>query len=324
MIGKQIQNYKILKLLGEGGMAFVYLAENQVLGNKVAMKILKEDFVRNQNIRKRFIAEGMNLVNMAHPNIVKVVDLIDAGDIVALVLEYIDGITLSEYISQKGKLSDLEIQSLFGEMLKAVKYIHSQGIIHRDVKPSNFMISNNNEIKLLDFGIAKNTNESGNDYTSTGLNQQMGTPNYMSPEQVRGGEITAKTDIYSLGVVLWYLVMGKSVYATSEISFFDLQLKIVQEPLPPTNTKWDKIIEKATQKEESKRFKNVEEFIKEIDNVNIVEYDSEKTIIFENKDSKIEKNYVGHLKKVKFKKRHLFITLILIIIFLLVYRFLYK
>lgn len=317
MIGKQIHNYHIMKLLGEGGMAFVFLAENQVLGNKVAIKILKDDFVRNQNIRKRFIAEGRNLVNMSHPNIVKVVDLIDAGDIVALVMEYIEGMTLSEYITQHGKLSDDEIKTLFGEMLEAVKYIHSKGIIHRDIKPSNFMISKDKKLKLLDFGIAKNTNDSGNEYTATSLNQQMGTPIYMSPEQVRGQLITERTDIYSLGVVLWYLVMGKPIYNSSEISFFDLQLKIVQEDLPLTDTRWDTIIQKATQKEESKRFQSAEEYLLNLMKKNASKNNFERTV-FEEKTAlpKKENSIPPDSNADKLKKRKKIIYLSLIMIFL--------
>jgi serine/threonine protein kinase len=257
MIGNQILNYKIISLLGEGGMANVYLAQHQSLGNNVAIKFLKEKYVQNTNIRKRFIAEARNLVKMSHPNIIKVIDLIDAGDIVAFVMEYIEGQTLEDFLSKKGKLTSLEIEGLFNQMILAVEYVHEQGLIHRDIKPSNFMVTNNEQIKLLDFGIAKNTNEGAVDYTKTGLAQQMGTPLYMSPEQVRGtSEITKETDYYSLGIVLWQMVMNKKPYDSTEFSLPEIQVSILKEPLPLTNTIWDEIIQNATKKKHESRFIN--------------------------------------------------------------------
>ena len=254
MIGQQIQNYKILSLLGEGGMANVYLAEHISLRNKVAIKILKEDYVQNANIRKRFLAEARSLAQMSHPNIIKVTDLIDAGDIVAFVMEYIEGQTLEAYLSKKGELARAEIEGFFNQMILAVEYVHEQGLIHRDIKPSNFMVTKNGQIKLLDFGIAKNTNEGAVDYTKTGLMQQMGTPLYMSPEQIECvAPITKLTDIYSLGVTLWCMVMGQSPYNLKDISILTLQNKIHKEPLPLTHTIWDSSIQQATEKDPTKR-----------------------------------------------------------------------
>ena len=126
MIGNQIQNYKIISLLGEGGMANVYLAEHLALKGKVAIKLLKDEFVANKNIRKRFLAEARSLAQMSHPNIIKVTDLIDAGDIVAFVMEYIEGQTLEEFLFKKGELSRTEIESFFNQMILAVEYVHSQ------------------------------------------------------------------------------------------------------------------------------------------------------------------------------------------------------
>jgi serine/threonine protein kinase len=254
MIDQQIQNYKILSPLGEGGMANVYLAEHLTLRNKVAIKILKEDYVQNANIRKRFLAEARSLAQMSNPNIIKVTDLIDAGDIVAFVMEYIEGKTLEAYLSKKGELARAEIEGFFNQMILAVEYVHEQGLIHRDIKPSNFMVTKNGQIKLLDFGIAKNTNEGAVDYTKTGLMQQMGTPLYMSPEQIECvAPITKQTDIYSLGVTLWYMVMGQSPYNLKDISILTLQNKIHKEPLPLTHTIWDSTIQQATEKDPTKR-----------------------------------------------------------------------
>jgi serine/threonine protein kinase len=254
MINQQIHNYTIISLLGEGGMANVYLAQHQSLGNNVAIKLLKEEFVQHPNIRKRFLSEAKSLAKMNHPNVIKVTDLIDAGDIVAFVMEYIEGKTLEAFLSNSGKLRDNEIDSMFSQMILAVDYVHSQGLIHRDIKPSNFMVTKGGQIKLLDFGIAKNTNESAVDYTKTGLAQQMGTPMYMSPEQVRNTtEITKQSDLYSLGVVLWQLVMNKKPYDSVEFSLPEIQVYILKEPLPLSHTVWDTSIQQATAKNPKQR-----------------------------------------------------------------------
>ena len=254
MLQQIIKDYRIISLLGEGGMANVYLAEHISLRNKVAIKILKEDYVQNANVRKRFLAEARSLAQMSHPNIIKVTDLIDAGDIVAFVMEHIEGHTLEAYLSKKGELARAEIEGFFNQMILAVEYVHEQGLIHRDIKPSNFMVTKNGQIKLLDFGIAKNTNEGAVDYTKTGLMQQMGTPLYMSPEQVKNtADVTKQTDVYSLGVVLWQLVMNKKPYDSVEFSLPEIQVSILKEPLPLTNTIWDSSIQQATEKDPTKR-----------------------------------------------------------------------
>ncbi len=263
MLNQQIHNYKIISLLGEGGMASVYLAEHHSLGNKVAIKMLKPEYVQHPNIRKRFLAEARNLAQMNHPNVIKVTDLIDAGDIVAFVMEYIDGQTLEKYIEDQGKLSDTLIELFFDQMIASLEYIHSQGFIHRDIKPSNFMITKTNEIKLLDFGIAKNTNEGALDYTKTGLMQQMGTPLYMSPEQIKNtSEITKETDYYSLGVVLWEMVMAKKPYDSNVLTLPEIQVAIMKEPLSLTNSIWDNLIKSLTAK--SKENRNVRKHLHNI------------------------------------------------------------
>ena len=265
MLNHQIQNYKFISLLGEGGMATVYLAQDNKFDTNVAVKLLNKEFVNNENIRKRFLAEARSMFKMSHPNIIKVTDLIEDGDTVAFVMEYVEGETLKEYIERKGKLNDSEIKTIFSQMLDAVGYVHEQNLVHRDIKPSNFMLDKNGKIKLMDFGIAKTTDSNSAEYTQTGTGMQMGTPMYMSPEQIRSSkEVNHLTDIYSLGVVLWQMVVGQKPYDTRTLSNFDLQSKIVNEPLPKSNTVWDRIIEKATQKEVDKRFLNCINFKYEV------------------------------------------------------------
>ena len=265
MINKIIKDYSIKNELGQGGMATVYLAHDSKFDTNVAIKLLNIEYTHNENIRKRFLAEAKSMFKMSHPNIIKVNDLIDDGDTVAFVMEYVEGETLKEYIDRKGKLSDDEIKSIFSQMLDAVGYVHEQNLVHRDIKPSNFMVSPNGNVKLMDFGIAKNTDVNSAEYTQTGTGVQMGTPMYMSPEQVRNTkEVTKSSDIYSLGVVLWQMVTGTKPYDTKTISSFDLQTKIVTEKLPLTNTFWDGMIEKATHKEVGHRFLDCTSFSDDI------------------------------------------------------------
>lgn len=258
-------NYKLLEKLGEGGMATVFLANHELLGSKVAIKLLSEDYLSNKNIRNRFLAEAKSLASMSHRNIIKVTDLIDQSTYVAFVMEYVDGITLKEYIEQKASLSDTEIKKIFLQMLEAVGYVHGQGLVHRDIKPTNFMIDSNGDVKLLDFGIAKNTNSASFEYTQTGTMQNMGTPMYMSPEQIKSTkDVTLQSDIYSLGVVLWQMVMGKKPYDTSSLSGYDLNTKIIHEQLPDTNSLFTNIIKRATAKNVVNRYANIASIINEI------------------------------------------------------------
>ena len=265
-----LSNYSIRSELGQGGMAKVYLAHDKKFDSNVAIKFLNKEFIHNENIRKRFLAEARNMFRMSHPNIIKVTDLIEEGDTVAFVMEYVDGETLKEYLERKGKLSDEEIKTIFSQMLDAVGYVHKQGLIHRDIKPSNFMISPNGQVKLLDFGIAKNLNSNNAEYTITEQHQIMGTAMYMSPEQIKSTkEVTFSADIYSLGVVLWQMLAGKKPYNTNELSVPEIQVSIIREPLPLINQLWDIIIKKATAKEASYRFLSCEFFLNEILHFNI-------------------------------------------------------
>jgi len=277
-----IKDYTIKNELGQGGMATVYLAEHNLLGNKSAFKLLNKEFVNNDNIRKRFLSEARNMARMSHPGIIKVTDLLDDGDTVAFVMEYVEGETLKEYIERKGKLSDEEIKSIFSQMLDAVGYVHEQNLVHRDIKPSNFMIAPNGSVKLLDFGIAKNTDVNSAEYTQTGTGVQMGTPMYMSPEQITETKsVTPQSDIYSLGVVLWQIVTCEKPYDMKTLTNFQLQMKIVQEELPLTNTNWDTFIQKATSKNNENRFSSCKEFSLKLnsDNNNIQLSEPDKTIV---------------------------------------------
>ena len=274
-----ITNYAIKKSIGQGGMATVYLANHKLLKNQVAIKVLSQEYVQNENIRKRFLAEARNMASMSHPNIIKVNDLIDDGDTVAFVMEHIEGETLKEHLERKGKLSDDEIKTIFSQMLEAVGYVHDKKLVHRDIKPSNFMINSEGQIKLLDFGIAKTTDVKSSEYTQTGTGIQMGTPLYMSPEQVKSSkQVGASSDIYSLGVVLWQMLMGKKPYDSNTLSSPEIQVSILKEPLPITNTQWDYVIQIATAKPIEKRFKNTAEFLAKLINSSNTEQNTNNII----------------------------------------------
>ena len=251
-------NYTTIRVLGQGAMATVYLATHNTLGHQVAIKVLDKQFAFNQNIKARFIEEAKKLVRLDHPNVVKVTDFITENDHVAYVMEYINGKSLREILNEK-RLTDAEIENYLNQMVVALNYIHKEGIVHRDIKPSNFIISTNETLKLVDFGISKSLDNATVDHTSTSTNLSMGTLMYMSPEQVKSTkDVTYLSDIYSLGVVLWEMVMGKVPYNSSELSAFEIQVKIVQESLSKTNTKWDEYILIATSKVESLRVRFID------------------------------------------------------------------
>jgi len=284
MTNENISHYKIIKQLGNGGMATVYLAHDLKFDAMVALKVLNKEFVYNENIRKRFLAEAKNMYRMSHANVVKVTDLIDENDKVAFVMEYVDGETLKDYIERKGRMSDDEIGTILLQMIQALLYVHNHNLVHRDVKPSNYMIDKLGALKLMDFGIAKNTDLNSLDYTQTGTDLQMGTPLYMSPEQIRSTkDVSHLTDIYSVGVVLWHLVMGQKPYGAETLSSFDLQAKIVNDPLPKTHSVWDFIIQKATEKEPQLRFLSASDFSKSI--LEIIEKNKIRNINNANFDS---------------------------------------
>jgi uncharacterized protein (TIGR02145 family) len=180
-------------------------------------------------------------------------------------MEYVDGPSLKEYIERKGPLSNEEIQQLFSQVLLAVDYIHKKGFVHRDLKPSNFMIDKNFQLKLLDFGIVKFMDSQSADLTQTHTHQQMGTPMYMSPEQIlQTRNVNAASDIYSLGVVLWQMVTGRKPYDAENLPQYELQSKILNQALPLTNSPWDFFIQKATAKKAEDRFSNCKVWLNQL------------------------------------------------------------
>ncbi|MBN2664406.1 MAG: protein kinase [Bacteroidales bacterium] len=268
MIGKQILNYNVTKIIGTGGMASVYLAEHIKFKNKkVAIKVLNPILASNADIKTRFENEASIMAGLEHKHITQVIDFEDKKNSLAIIMEYLEGQDLTDYIKSKGKLALNEALNIFYQTLDAFAFAHQKGIVHRDVKPGNIFIQKNGNVKILDFGIAKILSGDAN-LTSTGT--QMGTPMYMSPEQIRDSkEIDWRTDIYSLGVVLFYMLNGKAPYSDTETSSFDIQSKIVFEDFPTLENlpEINAIIAKATAKKPEERYQTCEEMMFELQNI---------------------------------------------------------
>ncbi len=261
-----LEQYQVLRILGKGGMGTVYLAKHKQQGHKVAIKELKPQFASDPLIRSRFANEAALMSNLKHPNIVALYDYVESKEGIYLVMEYIEGITLDYYIHHvSGPIPEKRALEVFNKILNAVAYAHAQGIIHRDLKPANIMISPVGNIKVLDFGIAKNIYEKDlMPLTQAGI--RMGTIYYMSPEQVRAQPLDHRSDIYSLGICLFEMLAATNPYL-SETSEYDISRKIVSEPLPPVGLYYPKVsqhieqvIAKATAKTPETRFQNVASF----------------------------------------------------------------
>ncbi len=267
MIGKQILNYEIKSLLGEGGMGTVYLAEHVKLGRQVAIKVLLPHLVKNELVRSRFINEAKLMSSLHHPNIVTLYDYHEDENGLSLIMELVDGKPLDEYIQEvTGPIQEKEAVILMKQALEGFAYAHKQGLIHRDIKPSNLIVTDEKVIKILDFGIAKLVGDLGNKLTKTG--SHIGTVYYMSPEQVRGQELDLRSDIYALGITFYQMLTGLCPYEGLNTEF-DVFNKIVGEELPDPRTIYPGIsehmchvIQKATAKKPEDRFQTCAAFIK--------------------------------------------------------------
>ena len=261
MINSTIGKYKISRLIGEGGMASVYEAEHEMLGTKVAIKVLNPILSANAQIRERFKNEAKMMASFNHPNITKIIDFDDQPHQLSIVMEFLEGEDLNEKIKRSGPLSQDAIKDIFNQTLSAFQYAHEKGVVHRDIKPSNIYVLPNGHVKILDFGIAKLFGQ-GNEMTQTGT--QMGTPIYMSPEQVKADKsIDHRSDIYSLGVTMYFAITGKPPYNSDTTSQFDIFNKIVFETLTelPDIGNFNEFIKKACQKDRDQRFQSCEEWI---------------------------------------------------------------
>jgi serine/threonine protein kinase len=284
MIGKQILNYEIKSVLGEGGMGTVYLAEHVKLGRKVAIKVLLPHLVKNELVRSRFINEAKLMSSLHHPNIVTLYDYHEDENGLSLIMELVDGKPLDEYIQEvTGPIQEKEAVILMKQALEGFAYAHKQGLIHRDIKPSNLIVTESKVIKILDFGIAKLVGDLGNKLTKTG--SHIGTVYYMSPEQVRGQELDLRSDIYALGITFYQMLTGLCPYEGLNTEF-DVFNKIVGEELPDPRTIYPgisehmcRVIQKATAKQPEDRFQTCAAFIKGLKKDDFALLDSVKNVV---------------------------------------------
>ncbi|MBE6082439.1 MAG: Stk1 family PASTA domain-containing Ser/Thr kinase [Tissierellaceae bacterium] len=263
MIGKLLGGrYEIIEKIGGGGMALVYKARCRLLDRYVAIKVLREEFTSDEEFIRKFRRESQAAAKLSHPNIVSIYDVGVEGDIYYIVMEYIKGKTLKEVIREKGKLSFEETVDYSIQIAEALAHAHANHIVHRDIKPHNIMITEDGRVKVTDFGIARAATSS----TVTNTNNVLGSVHYFSPEQAKGGYTDEKSDIYSLGIVMYEMITGKVPFeGESPIS---VALKHVQEEIvppshidPTINKNLEKIIMKCVRKEQMERYKSANELL---------------------------------------------------------------
>jgi len=270
LIGRTIDNYKILEEIGRGGMGVVYKAKDLGLDKVVAVKMMEHRLARDDVFLTRFKREAKALARLNNQNIVAVYALRETEHGLFIVMEYVDAGNLADLLQHRGALPELAALSMFKQILAAVAHAHSVGIIHRDIKPRNIMLNRSGVIKITDFGLAKILRDADTTVTS----RTAGTLFYMSPEQVMGERrIGPLTDIYSLGITLYEMLTGNPPFKKEEADF-EIRRRIIDgKLLPPTHFNKDisrdltKIISKATQKKPAKRYQSVDDFLKDIKNV---------------------------------------------------------
>ncbi len=257
------ERYEILGKIGTGGMADVYKAKDHKLNRFVAVKVLKPEFREDTTFIRKFRSEAQAAAGLTHPNIVNVFDVGDDEGVYYIVMELIEGITLKEYISKKGKLSIKEATSIAIQVSMGLEAAHSHGIVHRDVKPQNIIISTDGKVKVTDFGIARAAS------SNTISSNVMGSVHYSSPEQVRGGYSDEKSDIYSLGITLYEMVTGRVPFDGD--TTVAIAIKHLQEEMVPPSTycedlpySLEQIILKCTQKSVGRRYERMEDVITDL------------------------------------------------------------
>ena len=208
-IGKKLDGrYELLELIGVGGMADIYKARDITEDRVVAVKILKTEFAASEDFMRRFRNESKAIALLSHPNIVKIYDVGFTEKLQFIVMEYIDGINLSEYISKQGVLKWKDVVHFTMQILKALQHAHDRGIVHRDIKPQNVMLLADGTIKVMDFGIARFNRETD----KTMSEKAIGSVHYISPEQARGDVTDERSDIYSIGIMMYEMLTGKKPF----------------------------------------------------------------------------------------------------------------
>ncbi|GAA0460878.1 Stk1 family PASTA domain-containing Ser/Thr kinase [Alkalibacillus silvisoli] len=262
------ERYKIIQFVGGGGMANVYLGKDLILDRDVAIKILKMEYSNHEEFKARFSREAEAAISLSNEHIVNIFDVGQEDDIHYMVMEYIDGMTLKEYIQHKGTVSMHEAVRIMVQLSDAVRHAHDNGIIHRDIKPQNILIDHQGNVKITDFGIARALSST----SITKTNDVMGSVHYLSPEQARGGTATEKSDIYSLGIVLYELLTGRLPFSGESAVSIALKHMQTEPPFvrsfnPEIPQSLENVVLKATVKNPIHRFLSIEEFRENIETV---------------------------------------------------------
>ena len=255
--------YEILSKVGAGGMSDVYKAKDHILSRFVAIKVLKQEFSEDSSFVTKFRAEAQSAAGLEHPNIVNIYDVGSENGLYYIVMEYVEGITLKTYIEKKGQLSFKESASIAIQVARGIEAAHNKNIIHRDIKPQNIIISTDGKVKVTDFGIAKATS------SNTISSDVMGSVHYASPEQARNGFVDGRSDIYSLGIVMFEMVTGRVPFdgdTTVGVALQHLQEEIARPSIyaPDLPISFEKIILKCTQKTPDRRYQTIEELLTDI------------------------------------------------------------
>lgn len=266
-IGKKLDGrYEITELIGVGGMADVYKAVDVMENRVVAVKILKDEFSQNEEFLRRFRNESKAIAVLSHPNIVKIYDVGFTDEINFIVMEYIDGITLKEFIEQQGVLRWKDALHFVTQILRALQHAHDKGIVHRDIKPQNIMLFADGTIKVMDFGIARFSRVDG----KTLSDKTIGSVHYISPEQARGDMTDERSDIYSVGVMLYEMLTGRKPFDGDNPVAIAVK-HMQEEPVPPCELMpsipeaLEEIVLHAMEREPARRYQSAAEMIKDID-----------------------------------------------------------
>ena len=267
LIGKFVENYKIIGVLGKGGMSTVFKAIDQTLDREVALKIMESQLSRRKDFVKRFRTEGRSQACLKHPNIVNIYAMREAADGLFIVMEYVAGGTLKKRIARDGPFAPLEALNILKQLLLAIKHAHSRGIIHRDIKPANILLDNSDVVKVTDFGLAKMQRDFG--VTSTDI--AVGTLGYSPPEQLKSLKNTdQRSDLYSIGMTFYEIIAGKLPFNDND-SNLSVQLAILEGKLPSPDllnpeipAEFVNLIRKATRKDPADRYQSAAEMLQDV------------------------------------------------------------